>query len=128
MVTGHPTQAELEDFVWKRLSAERVRSIVSHLLTGCEQCSGFLAPHFNALHGEGLPPERFLSVQEDAEYEAAIARVIARVSTTAAEILEFRKQEALALLAISGLDGLPDVPHHLRGIPLFEALLERPAS
>jgi tetratricopeptide (TPR) repeat protein len=125
MVNEHPTLTELEDFVWKRLSAERLRAIVSHLLHGCETCSGFLAPHFNALHGEGMPPERVLSAREAAEYDAAFRRVLTRISRTVADIQEGRKQEALALLATSGLEGLPDMPSHLRGIPLFEALLER---
>lgn len=121
----HPTLTELEDFVWKRLSAARVRAIVAHLLTRCERCSAFLAPHFSALHGEGMPPERVLSPREEAEYETVIGRVVTRVSHMAADIQESRKQEALALLAISGLEGFPEVPSHLRGIPLFEALLER---
>jgi tetratricopeptide (TPR) repeat protein len=125
MVNGHPTLTELEDFVWKRLPAERLRAIVSHLIRGCEECSGFLAPHFNALHGEGLPPERALSPREEAEFDAAYGRVLARLSRAAAGIEDSRKQEALALLALSGPEGLPGVPAHLRGIPLFEALLER---
>ena len=72
-----------------------------------------------------MPPERVLSPREEAEYETVIHRVVTRISQTAADIQESRKQEALALLAISGLEGLPEVPSHLRGIPLFEALLER---
>lgn len=127
-MTEHPTQAELEDFVWKRLPAERVRAVVSHLIRGCESCSAWLAPHFNALHGEGMPPERVLTPREDAEYDTVLERTISQVTRTsrrAAEVLEGRKQEALALLAISGVEGLPEMPSHLRGVPLFEALLAR---
>ena len=127
-MTDHPTQGELEDFVWKRLSAERVRAIVSHLLRGCESCSSFLAPHFNALHGEGMPPERVLSAQESAEYDSVMDRTIrriGRVSLREIDVSEGRKQEALSLLAVSGVEGLPEAPSHLRGVPLFEALLAR---
>lgn len=124
-MTDHPTQGELEDFVWKRLPGGRVRAIVSHLIRGCERCSAFLSPHFNALHGEGMPPERVLSPREEAEYDAVVERTITRIVRRASEVQEGWKQESLALLAISGVEGLPAASTHLRGVSLFEALLEK---
>jgi len=120
----HPTPAELEEFVWNRVSAERGREIVSHLVSGCDECRAVAAPHLSALLGDTDPPPRVLTPQEDAAYEAAIDRVFTTVLRKAGEIRLERRREALALLE-AGVEALPDLPPHLHGIPVLEALLER---
>jgi tetratricopeptide (TPR) repeat protein len=124
-VSDHPTPAELEGFVWNRGLAGRGREIVAHLAAGCDRCRSVLAPHLAGMLGLAEPPERSLSSHEESEYDAAIDRAFLAVLRQSEETREERKREALALLAASSLEALPDVPPHLRGIPLFEALLER---
>ncbi len=98
---------------------------MSHLVSGCAQCRSAVIPHFRWTLGLEEPPERHLTPQEDAEYEAVLDRVFIAVSKRAIELRQERKREALALLEDFGPEKLPAVPLHLRGIPLFEALLER---
>ncbi len=115
----HPTRAELEGFVWNRLPSESVRAVVAHLVRGCAPCRAVLVEHFCGLIGAGEPPEVTLSPQEESSYDNALDRAFAFALHKA------RKQEALSLLSDPSLEGLPEVPSHLQGIPLFEALLER---
>ena len=121
----HPAPAELEGFVWNRLPSERVHAVVAHLVRGCASCRAVLVQHFRGLIGDGDPPEAALSSQEDAAYDAAMDRAFAAVFRKEREVSEERKQEALSFLADPSLAGLPEVPPHLQGAPLFEALLER---
>jgi tetratricopeptide (TPR) repeat protein len=122
-VNEHPTPAELEGFVWNRVSAERAREIIAHLMGGCSPCYQQVKPHLQALFGVAEPPPRApLSPLEDAEYDAAIDRAFSSVLRT---LREARRREALTLLADGGLESLPEFPEHLQGMPLFEALLER---
>ncbi|MBW8876166.1 MAG: hypothetical protein JF614_14465 [Acidobacteria bacterium] len=124
-MNDHPTPAELEGFVWNCVSARRARDIVSHLVRGCEPCRAVLVPHLAGLLGVSDPPARLLSAREDAQYDAALDRALAAALRRIAELEEERKREALALIGGSSLEELPEVPPHLRGVPLFEALLER---
>lgn len=120
-MNDHPTLAELEGFVWNRLPSDRVRDIVAHLVRGCESCHAALAPHWAGMSGWVDPPETVLSLLQEAEYEAAFDRAFARALS---ELREERKREALSLLIDFDGDEFPEVPPHLQGVPLFEALLE----
>ncbi|HEX9945139.1 MAG TPA: hypothetical protein VGG03_24275 [Thermoanaerobaculia bacterium] len=124
-MNDHPTPAELEDLVWSRVSAERAREIVAHLLHGCKPCCEVIAPHLTALLGLGEPPERILSPAEEAEYDTALDRAFAAALKVDRELRERGRREAPVLHLDPRLDEVPDVPAHLRGVPLFEALLER---
>lgn len=84
-----------------------------------------MTPHLTGLLGLAEPPQYTLSSYEESDYDAAIDRAFLAVLRQSEETREERKREALALLAASSLEGLPEVPPHLRGLPLFEALLER---
>lgn len=70
------------------------------------------------------PPERALTAQEDAAYEAALDRAFTAILQKAGELQRDKKRQALALLA-AGMDALPEVPAHLMGVPFFDALLEQ---
>ncbi|HEX9944690.1 MAG TPA: hypothetical protein VGG03_21985 [Thermoanaerobaculia bacterium] len=124
-MTDHPTPAELEGFVWNRISPGRAGEVISHLVRGCAQCRAAVAPHLKGLFGLGEPPPRVLTPQEDAAYDAALDRAFAAVLDRAGRLREERKREALALLESSEPETVPEIPPHLQGIPLFEALLER---
>ena len=124
-MNDHPTAAELEGFVWNRVSSGRARDIVAHLVHGCEPCQTALVPHLAGLLGAAEPPEALLSAREDAGYDAALDRAFAAAFRRSEELKEERKREALSLISDISLEELPEVPPHLRGVPLFEALLER---
>jgi tetratricopeptide (TPR) repeat protein len=121
-VNDHPTSAELDGFVWNRLPAERTRAVLLHLLRGCETCLSALAPHIAGLLGLAEPPDVTLSSLEAAEYDAAIDRAFATVQK-AEKPWEDKKREGLAV-PLGSASG--EVPRDLgRGLPAFEALLER---
>lgn len=121
----HPTLTELEGFVWNQLTSERVRAVVAHLVQGCEECRAVVARLFCVLMGPGEPDEVALSSQEDAAYDAALERAFSFALHKEREVLEERKRAALSLLSDPSLENLPEIPKHLQGIPMFEALLER---
>lgn len=123
-LNDHPTSAELDGFVWNRLPAERTRAVLLHLLRGCETCLSTLAPHIAGLLGLAEPPEITLSSLEDAEYDAAIDRAFARV-LKAEKPWEDKKREGLAVPLSSTAGAAPGDLARSRGIPDFEALLER---
>jgi tetratricopeptide (TPR) repeat protein len=122
-VNDHPTPAELEGFVWNRVPAGRSREIVGHIVQGCVQCRTVLAPHFAGLLGLEEPPAPVLTPEEDAQYDVAINRAFSTVLERARTLREERKRETLSLLATGG-EAPPEVPVPLRGVPLFECLLQ----
>jgi hypothetical protein len=122
-VNDHPTPVELEGFVWNRVPAGRTREIVGHIVRGCVQCRAVLGPHFAGLLGLEEPPAPVLTPQEDAQYDAAIGRAFSSVLDRARKLEEERKRETLPLLSTGG-EAPPEVPVPLRGVPLFECLLQ----
>jgi hypothetical protein len=124
-VIDHPTPAELESFVWNRVPQGLSRAIVSHLVRGCAECRAALAPHFAGLTGLAEPPAPVLSAQESAEYDAAIGRAFSVVLQRARELRETRRREALALLADTSPDELPEPVTPLLRAPELTRLLQR---
>ena len=123
-MNDHPTLAELEKFVWNRLSAERSRAVVAHLVQGCATCAIALTPHLEGMLGLEDPPELAPSPREDAEYDAAIDRALATALQFAGKSRE-RGRRTFPPLAGSPLEaGAQPVPYP-RDIPDFEALLEQ---
>ena len=122
-MNDHPTPAELEGFVWNRVPSGRTREIVGHIVRGCVQCRAVLGPHFTGLLGLEEPPEPVLTPQEDAQYDVAIGRAFSSVLERARKLSEERKRETLSLLSTGG-EAPPEVPVPLRGVPLFECLLQ----
>lgn len=122
-MNDHPTMAELEELVWNRLSAERSRTVVAHLVQGCATCAIALAPHLEGLLGLKEPPELTPSPWEEAGYDAAIDRALATALQFAGR--RERTRRAFPPLAGSPLEaGAQPVPYP-RDIPAFEALLEQ---
>lgn len=120
----HPTPAELEAFVWNRIPAGRSREVASHLLLGCKRCRAVLTPHLEGMLGLAEPPERLLTAAEDAAYDSALDRAFATVFRRTEELRE-KGMGVAGLLAAAGPEGFPEMPQHLRTVPVFEALLER---
>jgi len=118
----HPTPAELEGFVWNRVPAGRSRDIVMHLFRGCAKCRTAMIPHLEGLLGIAEPPERTLTAAEDAAYDAALDRAFA---TVARRFEEIRAKGRHGIVLGPGPEGFPEMPEHLRVVPIFEALLER---
>lgn len=119
----HPTAAALQEFVDGGLPADRLRGVTAHVLRGCKACGKVLTRL--ALGGAAelpLPPPQDYDEALDRAY-ATVRVVLPRIS--ALRWAEKKKGEALALLAAGGVESLEAAPPDLRGLPLFEALLER---
>jgi tetratricopeptide (TPR) repeat protein len=114
----------LADFVWNRVSSGRFKTILWHLVHGCEQCRAEVRPHLAGLFGLSKPPEKRLLPGEDAEYDAALDRAFASALEWSEDLREDCRNAALSLISNSSWDDLPEIPLHLQGVPLFEALLE----
>lgn len=124
-MNDHPTPAELEGFVWNRVSTARARAIVAHLVRGCTACRATVAPHFAGLAGLADPPARLLSPEEDTEYDAAVGRAFSTVLQRARELREARKREAVSLLADVTLEDLPEPTAPLMAAPHLAFLLRQ---
>jgi tetratricopeptide (TPR) repeat protein len=113
----HPTPAELEAFVLGELPAGRLRTVVLHLVRGCEICRGRVKPFYEAMLGNGgdLTPE------EEVFYGAAIDRAFRAVADKQRQAAA----AALSLLTPGELAALrpPSVP--LDDLALFETFLQR---
>ena len=125
MEQTHPSPQELEGIVLGGLSGSRARAVVLHLVRGCGTCNLALLPYLP-------PPSRRESRRAPAlpcppdAYDAAIDRAFAflgsRVPRGGTD--QSRKREALDALESGGLSALAEAPD-LKGVPLFEVLLER---
>lgn len=122
---NHPAPAELEGFVLSRLAPDRVRAVFAHLVQGCNECRSIAGRFLSVLMGPVEPPEVELTSQENAAYDVAFERAIAVALQKEKEVFEERKWAAFSLLSDTSLARLPEIPRHLQGLPLFEALLER---
>jgi tetratricopeptide (TPR) repeat protein len=106
------------------LSAQRARAVILHFVRGCEACSLKMAQYPPALLG----PESSLETPPSPEldiYDEALHRAFSAVGVQAPSQKsdKERQQEAVDLLTLGGLEALQDP--NLRGLPLYEALLER---
>jgi tetratricopeptide (TPR) repeat protein len=120
----HPTLAELEELMRGGLSAQRARAVVLHLVRGCEACNLKMGQHLPAL----LAPESSLETPPPPEldiYDEALDRAFAAASLPSRKSDKERQREAVDLLTSGGPEALQDVPPDLRGLPLYEVLLER---
>ncbi|MFL6259135.1 MAG: hypothetical protein ACJ76Y_05430 [Thermoanaerobaculia bacterium] len=122
---NHPTPKELEGLLLGDLSAKQARTVIMHLLHGCEACKQVLLPYVPArFHPKGR--EIPLPFHPD-DYDAPIARAFALlgVRSLSDRTPEDIKRETVQLLTVGGLTALKDAPPELSGMLLFEALLER---
>ncbi len=104
-MNDHPTLMELEGFLRGDLPARDSRSVVVHLLDGCNRCREVVSPYMGALFGDD-PAEVQLSAELDVAYEAAIDRAF---STTRERLRQRREssrlQEALILFKAKTITG-----------------------
>jgi tetratricopeptide (TPR) repeat protein len=85
-VSDHPSPEELHGLWRGGISADQARSVVRHLIRGCDRCRAELSPYLGALFGPDL--KRKSSTAEDWDaYDAALDRAFAVVSRS-------RKQRA----------------------------------
>lgn len=120
----HPTQAELEGFVWNRVSTGRSRDVLAHLVRGCPQCRTAVSPHFAGLTGLATPPPPKLSPDEDAALEAAIGRAFSSVLLKARELEATRERESRPTIEVRR-EELPAPVEPLLRVPELAALLRR---
>ncbi len=123
-VNDHPTQAELEGFVWNRVSAGRSRDVLAHLVRGCPQCRTAVTPHFAGLTGLAAPPAPKLSPDEDAALDVAIGRAFSTVILKARELQATRERESRPAIEMRR-EELPAPVEPLLRVPELESLLRR---
>ena len=124
LVNDHPTPAELEGFVWNRVSTGRSRDVLAHLVRGCVQCRTAVTPHFAGLTGLAAPPAPKLAPDEDAALEAAIGRAFSTVLLKARELRATRERDSRPVIEVRH-EELPAPVEPLRKVPELEALLRR---
>lgn len=117
-MNDHPTPAELESFLHGKLNADRVRSIVLHLLRGCASCQAVAEPLLRVMLG---PPDSALSAREETAYNRAIDRAFAN--------LRDKEDQAavttMSLLAEGGEASSPGGNAGLDDLSLYEDFLTR---
>ncbi|MFP5284649.1 MAG: hypothetical protein ACLGI9_02825, partial [Thermoanaerobaculia bacterium] len=115
----HPSLEELQEFARGRLSPERSRRVVAHLLRGCAHC------------GFRLLPEIVPGVVEDTSKDPAYDDVLdlafeaQRRHGADALAIKIKARQALAVLEAGGIGALADAPVGLKSVAACEALLER---
>jgi tetratricopeptide (TPR) repeat protein len=124
LVNDHPTPAELEGFVWNRVSTGRSRDVLAHLVRGCVQCRTAVTPHFAGLTGLATPPAPKLAPDEDAALDAAIGRAFSTVLLKARELRATRERDSRPVLEVRH-EELPAPVEPLLKVPELEALLRR---
>ncbi len=119
----HLSPEDLDAFVAGRLSEERARAAVRHLLTGCRACGDAISARLPILR---RPSPRALSRKEEGAYDRAIGRATTGAYRQAAR--ERREtalyDEALRRYASLGIHGVPGAPARLRGLAGIRALLD----
>jgi tetratricopeptide (TPR) repeat protein len=120
----HPSPQELEGIILGGLSAEQARTVVLHLLRGCATCNLALSPYLpppsrpesHPMSALPCPPGAY-----DEPIDRAFASLSLRIPRHKAGQKRKRKTVDLEPGGLSALAGTPD----LKGLPLFEVLLER---
>lgn len=147
---NHPTTAEIEHLLAGRLARDEMRMAVRHLLAGCPTCRELIGAHAADLFArrqaallasrsiaqlraarEPRPPVRHLPLTPltplNTAYDRAIDRALASVVryNARARRESGKVRQVLAVLESQGIAGFCQLPHHLRGLAGYEALLER---
>lgn len=125
-MSSHPSAAELQEFLRGGLSTRQSRSVVLHLLRGCENCREAVAPHMQALLGE-RDGEVQLSSELDAAYEMALDRAYSTAleRTSRGRRWSPEVEEALALFRVQAKGEAREPLPVAGGLEEYEGLLER---
>lgn len=127
-MSEHPRRDKLEGFLLSSLSTRDVKSMVAHLLEGCDQCRGDMSPLATAMFTPDTVPPLGLSSEEDAAYDrsiaAAFSKALAHERRLASEREDAadRAEEILRVARQSESSVLPEGPVSWG---LCEALLEK---
>lgn len=116
-MSEHPRRDTLEQFLLGSLSTRDVKSTVTHLLGGCDQCREDMTPLAGVMFKPETGPELRLSADEDAAFDRSIAAAFAKA-------LEHDQR-----LTAEREDAVSRVEEVLRAVRRSEApVLEGPAS
>jgi tetratricopeptide (TPR) repeat protein len=133
-LSDHFPSALLEKFLSGELSPDETRSVVAHLVRGCEQCRAAMGPTAELLLDlEAAEQEEAWLGAEDIEdmageaagYDAALDRALAAVRLHGEKTLK-RKAKVKRALKLLTEKGLAPLSTRKQGrYPLYEALLRR---
>ncbi len=117
----HPSSVDLEDFLQGRLSGEKVRKVVRHLIPGCSVCTAQLENSRDQLF---LGDAREFTERENAEYLKVLDRNLKTARHLHREAA--RARQVSSLLVAGGVKAVvQDADLPLRGLGMYHALLER---
>jgi tetratricopeptide (TPR) repeat protein len=117
----HPSSVDLEDFLQGRLSGEKARGVVFHLIPGCSVCTAQLEKSRGQLLPGGF---RGLAEGENAAYLKALDRNLKTARHLHREAA--RARQVSTLLVAGGVKAVvQDADLPLRGLGMYHALLER---
>ena len=83
-MTDHPSPATLTDFLLGTLAPAQAKTVIVHLLHGCDHCRNSMEPLATAIlsaRGFGHPPTQ----EEEAAYDGAISGACRKVLETLQE-------------------------------------------
>ncbi|HJX29355.1 MAG TPA: hypothetical protein VJ885_15705, partial [Thermoanaerobaculia bacterium] len=125
-MSDHPSPTELQALLYGGLPLEKVSYSIFHLLR-CERCREEMAPWAAVLFGRPTDPEATTLHDEEDAYDAALDRAFEKVRglAPAARSVGDRSREALDLLESGGVEELAEASSELKGLPAYEAFLER---
>jgi tetratricopeptide (TPR) repeat protein len=101
-MSEHPSRESLEGFLRSSLPSSQVKTMVVHLLAGCERCREGLADLAEVMFKPDATPEPVLSAEEDTAYDSAISAAVS-VALDRERVLERELQEAER--RVTGLSG-----------------------
>ncbi len=128
----HPSAAELEHFLLGEMSSHQAAPIISHLLSGCQQCRAGMVPLASVVFATGpLAPEMPDSVPgADAEYDFPMFKAFAAARQYASNLARERAigpsgADKARPKRSAALDVLAPQGRNPADRNLYEALLER---
>jgi tetratricopeptide (TPR) repeat protein len=107
-MSEHPSREILEGFLRSSLPPAQFKSMVVHLLAGCDQCRDGLADLAAVMFKPDAAPEPVLSVEQEAAYDGAISAALScaldRDRTLEREREEAERRIAAVLHSSSAVD------------------------
>jgi tetratricopeptide (TPR) repeat protein len=127
-MSEHPRRDKLEGFLLSSLSVRDVKSMVGHLLGGCDQCRDGMEPLASSMFTPDAGSSIGLSAEEDAAYDRSIAAAFSKALEHERRLMNERENaadRAEEILRVVRQSENPVLPEGPISWGLCEALLEK---
>ncbi len=125
-MTDHPSSDELSAFCHGQLSPARARAVARHVVLGaCQHCLASMPARTRLRFGRPSPPVE-LTREEDAAYDAAMARAL-QAAVMQARNLDRQEPRARKVDSVTadGLEALTRLPRRMGSLDRVKAFLDR---